>query len=104
MQSFLTRYRHNGPGYRSDIFYDTVESFDIDQIFTPPHHPQVNGKVERYQRTMATEWAYTRTWTTDQQRADDLPNWLHRYNHHRHHTSVGGPPITRVNNLTDQYT
>lgn len=94
----------NGSGYRSDIFYDTIASFDIDQIFTPPHHPQVNGKVERYQRTTATEWAYTRIWRSDQARADDLPRWLHQYNHHRHHTAVGGPPITRVNNLTDQYT
>lgn len=94
----------NGSGYRSDIFYDTVESFDIDQIFTPPRRPQPNGKVERYQRTLATEWAYTRIWHTNQQRDNELPNWLHRYNHHRHHTAVGGPPITRVNNLTDQYT
>lgn len=93
----------NGSGYRSDIFYDTIESFDIDQVYTPPRRPQPNGKVERYQRTTATEWAYTRIWYTNQQRADNLPNWLHRYNHHRHHTAVGGPPITRVNNLTDQY-
>lgn len=93
----------NGPGYSSDIFYDTIESFDINQIFTPPHHPQVNGKVERYQRTLTTEWAYTRIWTSDQQRADDHPNWLHLYNHHRHHTAVDGPPITRVNNPTNQY-
>ncbi len=93
----------NGSGYRSDIFYDTIASFDINQIYTPPRRPQPNGKVERYQRTTATEWAYTRIWYTNQQRADDLPNWLHQYNHHRHHTAVGGPPITRVNNLTDQY-
>lgn len=94
----------NGPGYRSNLFYDTIESFDIDHIYTWPYHPQTNGKVERYQRTLATEWAYTRTWTSNQQRTDDLTSWLHRYNHHRHHTAVGGPPITRVNNPTNQYT
>ena len=28
-----------------------------------------------------------------------LDRFLHRYNHHRHHTAIGGPPITRVTNL-----
>jgi hypothetical protein len=27
-----------------------------------------------------------------------LDRWLHRYNHHRHHTAIGGPPSSRVNN------
>jgi hypothetical protein len=33
-----------------------------------------------------------------------LPDFLHRYNHHRHHTSIGGPPAKRVPNLTGQNT
>ncbi|POH68334.1 IS481 family transposase, partial [Cryobacterium zongtaii] len=33
-----------------------------------------------------------------------LPAWLHEYNHHRHHTAIGGkPPITRLTNLPGQY-
>ena len=28
-----------------------------------------------------------------------LDRWLHRYNHHRHHTAIGGPPASRVTNL-----
>jgi hypothetical protein len=32
-----------------------------------------------------------------------LTAWLHRYNHHRHHTAVGGPPISRVSNLAGHY-
>lgn len=75
----------------------------IGHIRTQAYRPQTNGKVERYQRTLATEWAYTRTWQSDQQRADDLPNWLHEYNHHRYHTAVGGTPSTRVTNLTERY-
>jgi hypothetical protein len=27
---------------------------------------------------------------------------MHRYNHHRHHTAIDGPPISRVNNLPGQ--
>lgn len=29
--------------------------------------------------------------------------WLHTYNHHRRHTAVCGPPITRVKNLPGRY-
>jgi hypothetical protein len=27
---------------------------------------------------------------------------LHLYNHHRHHTAIDGPPVSRVNNLVGQ--
>ena len=34
-----------------------------------------------------------------------LPGWLHEYNHHRPHTACGNkPPITRLTNLSGQYT
>jgi hypothetical protein len=29
--------------------------------------------------------------------------WLHIYNHHRHHTAIGGPPVSRVSNLAGSY-
>ena len=92
----------NAPGYRSDIFCDTLEAVNIAHILIPPYRPQANGKVERYQRTLTTEWAYTRTWQSNQQRTNALPAWLHQYNHHRPHTAIGGPPATRVNNPADQ--
>jgi transposase InsO family protein len=94
----------NGVGYTSRIFGDTLESVDIDHVRTRPYRPQTNGKVERFQRTLATEWAYTTTWTSDRQRAEALNQWIHQYNHHRYHTAINGPPISRVNNLRDQYT
>ena len=94
----------NGVGYTSRIFGDTLESVDIDHVRTRPYRPQTNGKVERFQRTLATEWAYTTTWTSNQQRAEALNSWIHQYNHHRYHTAINGPPISRVNNLRDQYT
>ena len=32
---------------------------------------------------------------------DALNGWLHQYNHDRYHTAIDGPPISRVNNLTE---
>ena len=63
--------------------------------------------TERFNRTLLSEWAYARLFMSGQARADALPAWLHTYNHHRAHTSLGGqPPISRapVNDLTGHYT
>ena len=62
-----------------------------------PHCPWQNGKVERYNRTIQTEWAYRQVFTTNQARAAALAPWLKDYNTHRRHTALGGhPPISRL--------
>ena len=55
-------------------------------------------------RTLLDEWAYSRAFSSNTERAAALPIWLHTYNHHRSHTAIGGqPPITRVNNAAGSY-
>jgi transposase InsO family protein len=72
---------------------------------TRPYRPQTNGKVERFNRTLADEWAYLRPYTSNDERTAALTDFLHTYNHHRSHTALGGqPPISRVNNPASQYT
>jgi len=52
----------------------------------------------------ATEWAYSRAFTTNAERAALLPQWLDRYNLDRPHLGIGGlRPIDRVNNAAGQY-
>ncbi|WP_051227009.1 IS481 family transposase, partial [Mycolicibacterium iranicum] len=71
----------NGNCYRSHVFRDALG--DIEHRRTRPYRPQTNGKVERFHRTLADEWAYARLYTSDAQRCDEYPRWLHTYNHHR---------------------
>jgi len=71
---------------------------------TRAYRPQTNGKAERFNRTLLEEWAYQQPYTSNDQRTQQLPSFLHTYNYHRCHTALAGqPPITRVNNPASQY-
>lgn len=94
----------NGSCYRSHLFADTLTAAAVRHVRIPPRQPQINGKVERFNRTLLDEWAYVRVYQSEQQRIDVLADWIHTYNHHRHHTAIGGPPISRATNVPGQHT
>jgi transposase InsO family protein len=95
----------NGSAYRSRLFAETLASSSITHKRTRPYRPQTNGKVERFNRTLLEEWAYARPYASEAERVAAYPDFLHRYNHHRGHTALGGKaPAARVTNLAGQYT
>jgi len=76
---------------------EVCAAHDIKQKFIKPHCPWQNGKVERLNRTLATEWAYRQAFTTNDERAAALAPWLEHYNTERRHSALGGhPPISRL--------
>jgi transposase InsO family protein len=91
----------NAWAYRYRTFNTALNG--IEHRYIRPHTPRTNGKVERFHRTLADEWAYVRPYTSEAQRLAALDDWLHTYNHHRHHTAIGGPPISRINDLPGHY-
>ena len=68
----------NGSCYRSFVFAAALAASKTRHKRTRPYRPQTNGKVERYHRTLAREWAYRQAWTSNDERAERL-------------TSVPGP-------------
>jgi transposase InsO family protein len=69
----------------------------IRQRFIKPHCPWQNGKVERFNRTLAGEWAYRQVFTSNTDRQAALAPWLEHYNTERGHSALGGhPPISRL--------
>jgi transposase InsO family protein len=67
------------------------------QKFIRPHCPWQNGKAERLNRTLVTEWAYRQVFTSNDERAAALAPWIEHYNTQRRHSALGGlPPISRL--------
>jgi transposase InsO family protein len=66
-------------------------------VLIQPHCPWQNGKVERFNKTLQTEWAYRQVFTTNHQRTAALAPWLEHYNTQRRHSALGGlPPTSRL--------
>lgn len=87
----------NAFAYRnSAAFKQAVAELGAEQRFIKPHCPWTNGKVERLNRTLATEWAYRQIFTSNAERAAALAPWLNYYNTERTHTGIGTTPLNRV--------
>ena len=82
---------------RSTNFRAAVTALGAQHRFIKPHCPWQNGKVERFNRTLQTEWAYRQAFTSNAARTAALDPWLTFYNNQRRHTALGGlPPISRL--------
>jgi transposase InsO family protein len=88
----------NGSCYRAAEFTASLLSMHASrQQRIKPRHPQHNGKVERYQRTLAEELLYAREWASEDERSRAISVWNIHYNYHRPHTAVGDqPPASRL--------
>ncbi|KAF1705483.1 IS481 family transposase [Pseudoxanthomonas suwonensis] len=97
----------NGACYRSRSFRRLARRLGMRHLRTRPYTPRTNGKAERLVQTSLREWAYARAYANSAQRAEALVPWLHHYNWHRPHASLGyKPPISRIplNNVLGLHT
>jgi transposase InsO family protein len=86
----------NAWAYRYSLRHTCAE-LGARQVFIKPHCPWQNGKVERLNRTLQTEWAYRQVFTSNTDRTAALAPWLEHYNTRRRHSALDGlPPISRL--------
>ncbi|MGK5115507.1 IS481 family transposase [Geodermatophilus sp. CPCC 205506] len=94
----------NGGCYRSRDWSAACAELGLTAKRTRPYRPQTNGKVERFNRTMTSEWAFAQLFTSEADRRAAFPGWRHACNHHRPHTGIGGHlRISRLTNLPGQH-
>jgi len=75
-----------GPQFMSNVFIAVMKMLGIETVRTTAYHPQTNGQVERYNRTMATQ---LRSYVADDpSRWDELlPVITMAYNSHPHRST-----------------
>jgi transposase InsO family protein len=88
----------NAKSYRIGRAWITAcDALGIGRRFIQPGRPWTNGKAERFNRTLQTEWAYATAWPSNDQRTAALDSWLKHYNTARSHSALGGqPPVSRL--------
>jgi transposase InsO family protein len=78
----------NGSGYVSRAFQEYLHQVGIRHILASPYHPQTNGKLERYHRTLKTEVNQV-PYEVVSVLEGAIGAFVDFYNHHRYHKALG---------------
>jgi transposase InsO family protein len=91
---FTMRYAFHSQ--RQTRFQQACRGLGIQHWLARPHHPQSNGKVERFFRTMDEECFAVHRPRSSEARIRDLEQFVWYYNHQRPHLSLHGlTPVQR---------
>lgn len=77
-----------GPALISDDFGAFLEAKGIGHILASPYHPQTNGKIERYHKTLKQR-IYLSVWDSLDRLKEEIGQYIHEYNSRRYHESLG---------------
>lgn len=72
----------------SDNFGNYLKAKEINHILASPCHPQTNGKIERYHRSLQTQVKLI-TWQSPSELEGEIASFINHYNTSRYHESLG---------------
>lgn len=75
--------------FKSRPFRSVCQQHGLRHLRIRPYTPRTNGKAERFIQTLLREWAYRFAYRSSAERARWLTPYLHFYNRHRAHSSIG---------------
>jgi transposase InsO family protein len=77
----------NGPAFISDALAQFLKPYEIDQVHGRPHHPQTQGKIERYHRSMKSIVKLD-TYFLPSMLEQAIADFVVYYNYERYHESL----------------
>ena len=77
-----------GSGYLTRVFEEYLEMLGIRHIYCAPHHPQTNGKIERFHETLRARMNLL-IYTSPEELRRTMQEFIVYYNYHRYHEAVG---------------
>lgn len=78
----------NGPGYIAKVLEDYLRMQSIRHVRCSPHHPQTNGKLERFHQTLKTRLNVL-VYTSPEVLKRAMAEFIQYYNHERYHEGIG---------------
>jgi putative transposase len=78
----------NGPGYLAHAFEDYLRMLAIRHIRCSPHHPQTNGKLERFHETRKAR-VNLLVYSSPEELRRAIAEFIEFYNHRRYHEGIG---------------
>jgi putative transposase len=78
----------NGSGYLSRHFGDYLRLVEIRHIVASPYHPQTNGKIERYHRSIKGE-LHLVPYEMPSELREAITAFVEYYNYRRYHEGLG---------------
>jgi len=78
----------NGSQFLSKDFQELLELLEIKQTFTSANHPQSNGKLERFNRSLKSEHVRRSAYVDYQDAYIRMAHWIAYYNNARLHSAI----------------
>jgi len=84
----LTLTTDNGTQFTSARFVATLNTLGISHRRTAFNHPEGNGLIERFHRSLKEEEIWLNEYRSLEEARDSIGRWIHEYNHDRPHRSL----------------
>jgi len=78
----------NGPCYKATELKAYLQARGVKHIKGKPYHPQTQGKIERYHRSMKNVIKLDHYYSPNELRSR-ISQWVEWYNNHRYHEALG---------------
>jgi transposase InsO family protein len=78
----------HGSGYLARSFEEYLRMLAIRHIYCAPHHPQTNGKIERFHETLRARMNLL-VYTSPDELRRTMQAFIDYYNHRRYHEAIG---------------